>query len=148
MSQWEPSQRAPLLRILLVEDSNWRIELFRTWAPSDVRLVEARCGGRAIGAIRRSLPDDWAGIMLDHDLNEQVVGNVSSDTDGRKVTRAIIDRIDPDAPVLIHSMNINGTNAMKEALEKAGFFVSRIRMMDMTRELFLEWLEEVRASYG
>lgn len=133
-----------MLRILMVEDSDWRIDQFRKWAPADVRLVETRCGGRAIGTIRRSRRDDWAGIMLDHDLNEQAVSNAHGDVDGRAVVQAIISSVDPATPVLIHSMNNKGADAMKNALENAGFFVLKIRMMDMTQALFMEWLEEVR----
>ncbi len=134
-----------MLRILVVEDSNWRIDQFRKWAPADVRLVETRCGGRAIGTIRRSQSEDWAGIMLDHDLNEQAVSNAHGDVNGQAVVRAIIDSVNPATPVLVHSMNSNGAAAMQKALEKAGFFVLRIRMMDITQALFLDWLEEVRA---
>jgi CheY-like chemotaxis protein len=134
-----------MLRILLVEDSAWRIERFREWAPADVRLVEARCGGRAIGTVRRSGRNDWAGILLDHDLNEQAVSNAHGDVDGRAVVRAIVESVDSSSPILIHSMNSIGSDEMKKNLEQSGFFVTRIRMMDLTRELFLDWLEEVRA---
>jgi CheY-like chemotaxis protein len=135
-----------VLRILVVEDSNWRIDQFRKWAPADVRLVETRCGGRAIGTIRRSRRDDWAGIMLDHDLNEQAVSNAHGDVDGRAVVQAIVDSVDPATPILVHSMNSLGADSMKRALESAGFYVLRIRMVDLTQELFLDWLEDVRAS--
>lgn len=135
-----------MLRILVVEDSEWRIEQFRKWTPDDVRLVETRCGGRAIGTIGRSGRQDWAGIMLDHDLEEQAVNAARGNVDGHAVVRAIISTVDPATPILIHSVNNSGANQMKQALEQAGFFVTRIRMADLNETHFLDWLEEVRAS--
>ena len=58
-----------IIRVLLVEDDQGRVEWFRAWLPKDIRLVHARSAGLALGIIQRDC-HDIAGIMLDHDLQQ------------------------------------------------------------------------------
>ena len=52
--------------------------------------------------------------------------------------------VSPQIPVLIHSMNPGKAAAMGTALEKCGFTVTRIPMGEMSKDAYLEWLDEVR----
>ena len=57
-------------RLLLIEDDSERIEQFRAWLPEDARLVVAMSAGRAIGTLQRDGRGVYAGVMLDHDLQQ------------------------------------------------------------------------------
>ena len=50
-------------RLLLIEDDNERVEIFRSWLPADVRLVHAGSAGRALGILQRDR-EAYAGIIL------------------------------------------------------------------------------------
>jgi hypothetical protein len=132
-----------MLRILLIEDDNERVIAIRSWLPSDVRLVHAGSAGRAIGILVRDR-NAYAGIMLDHDLREQIVTEKDFFLSGSNVVKTIITCISPDIPILVHSMNPGCAPLMVKSLEKTGFSVTRLPMREMTRENFNEWLEEVR----
>lgn len=126
-----------------MEDDQRRVEWFRVWLPKDFRLIHAGSGGRALGIIKRDRRA-FRGIMLDHDLEKQNVTSGDLSLSGSSVVLAIMQYISPDVPVLIHSMNPGKAAAMGKALETTGFTVTRIPMGDMSKDVFLEWLEEVR----
>ena len=134
----------PVLRVLVVEDNEERIDLLQAWSPGDVHLVLVRSGGRAIRTIELDSGNVYTGIMLDHDLNEQVVVPHEEEVDGREVVRKIIQFISPDVPILIHSMNSEGRKRMKCTLETAGFFVELVPFSQMTKSRFLTWIDELR----
>jgi CheY-like chemotaxis protein len=135
-----------MIRILLIEDDNDRVEIINSWLPGDVRLVHAGSAGRAIGIIQRDR-NAYAGIMLDHDLRGQIVTAEDFKLDGTKVSKAIMANVPSDTPILIHSMNPADAPKMETALSKSGFSVTRIPMRDMTQEKFHEWLEEAREMW-
>ena len=59
-------------RILLIEDNRERIALFRDWLRnSEFVLIDASSGGRAKGILRKGLTGGIAGVLLDHDLDQQ-----------------------------------------------------------------------------
>lgn len=58
----------------------------------------------------------------------------------------IIQHISPDVPVLVHSMNPVHAPVMVRSLDTAGYYVTRIRMCDLSRGRVLEWLAEARES--
>lgn len=60
-----------IIRLLLIEDNNDRVELFQSWLPEEFRLVHAGSAGRALGVLQRDR-NAYAGLLLDHDLQEQV----------------------------------------------------------------------------
>lgn len=132
-----------MIRILLIEDDNQRVITIRSWLPSDIHLVHAGSAGRAIGIIKRDR-DAYAGIMIDHDLQEQIVTEEDYRLSGSNVVKAIITSIPSDIPILVHSMNPGCAPLMVKLLEKAGFDVTRLPMSVMTRENIAEWLETVR----
>ena len=129
-------------RILLIEDDVNRYDKLKAWLPADVRLVWAKDAGVAIGVLERLQPDDYIGIMLDHDLDKKLRSSGSRFLTGRDVVDAMIRNKDTrDIPVLVHSMNPSGGAAMNERLTKAGFGVTKIRFRDLTEEAFTRWLD-------
>jgi CheY-like chemotaxis protein len=135
-----------IVRILLVEDDQARVQWFRAWLPKDIPLIHAGSGGRALGIIQRDCRT-IAGIMLDHDLQQQAVTADDSSLSGSTVVRAILQYVSPEIPVLIHSMNPGKAAAMGTALEKSNFDVTRIPMGAMSKDAFLEWLGMVRENW-
>lgn len=134
-------------RLLLIEDDKNRVEKIRSWLPEDTRLVDAASAGRVLGILKRD-KNQYAGIMLDHDLQLQAATVNDTELSGSTVIKWIRNLISPDVPVLVHSMNRKLAPVMVKALEDGGFNVTRIPMEDMTREHFLSWLEEVRESWA
>ncbi len=133
-----------MLRLLLVEDDPDRIARFTTWRPPDARLVVARGGGRALGLLERDPGRVYAGLLLDHDLPGQAVNDAERLVTGTQVVQGILRCLDPEIPILIHSMNRGAARRMATTLIAAGFEVSTIPMADLTRDRFLAWLDTVR----
>ena len=115
-------QRIP--HLLLIEDSHARIEQFRQWVPENMVLVTAASAGRAIGILQRSDPFDYAGIMLDHDLQQQVVNPGELSLSGTDVVNTFVTRISYEIPVLLHSISPVGVASMCRKLEAASFDVT------------------------
>lgn len=133
-----------MLRLLRVEDDDERIARFVAWGPPDVRWVVARGGGRALGLLERDPGRVYAGILLDHDLPGQAVNAAERNVTGTEVARGLVRCVDPEIPILIHSMNRGAARRMATPLITAGFEVSVIPMADLTQDRFLAWLETVR----
>ena len=129
-------------RILLVEDDQARLEWFRAWLPKDIILIHAGSGGKALGILQRDAKV-LSGIMLDHDLQQQTMLPSDIGLSGSTVVGAILHHVPKDVPILIHSMNPGKAAAMRKALEKNNFSVTRLPMGEMSRGAFHEWLEEV-----
>jgi len=122
-----------MIRILLIEDDNNRVTRIKSWLPDDVRLVHAASAGRVLGILRRD-SNQYAGIMLDHDLQIQAATSADTELSGSTVMTWIRDMIPTDVPILIHSMNSSRAPEMKRFLESAGFSVTRIAMDVLDRE--------------
>jgi|GEM_PF-6428533 len=90
----------------------------------------------------------YAGLMLDHDLQDRAITAMDRHLSGRHVVQAVVRHIDPDVPILVHSMNFNRAPENVQSLESAGFTVTRISMGQITRTDFLAWLREVHALWG
>jgi hypothetical protein len=135
------------IRILLIEDDNERVDTIRSWLPVDILLVHAGSAGRALGIVQRDR-NAYAGIMLDHDLRQQMVTEHDFLLSGSDVVRKIATLIPPDIPVLVHSMNPGDAPYMVKILSKSGFSVSRIPMSDLTEAKFAAWLDEVRDCWA
>ncbi|MGZ0020553.1 cyclic-phosphate processing receiver domain-containing protein [Nitrosomonas sp. wSCUT-2] len=133
----------PIPRLLLIEDSNARIQQFRDWLPEGVVLIVTASAGRAIGTLQHSLPYDFAGIMLDHDLDQQVINETEKLFSGTNVVDSLIKKIDKEIPVLIHSINAVGAARMQRKLCGAGFDVTINPMTNLTNERFEAWLDNV-----
>lgn len=130
-------------RLLLIEDNDARINQFREWLPENMVLVVAASAGRAIGTLQHSDPYDYAGILLDHDLDQQVVNADELLFTGSNVVGTLIAKISNEIPVLVHSINFNGASNMRRKLEKSGFEVTTCPMTRLTREQFSVWLKDV-----
>lgn len=135
-------------RILLIEDNAERIALFRDWLlGSEFVLIEASSGGRAKGILRKGSTGGIAGVMLDHDLDQQPMTPTDLLMSASNLIDSIVSSIPRSVPILIHSMNASKPPIMQKQLASAGFSVTRIRMTALTRENFYEWLQDVRDNW-
>lgn len=135
-NRWQP-------RILLIEDNEHRIELFRDWIKgSPFILVEATSGGQAMGLVQKG-SEGIAGVCLDHDLNSRPRTQSDVWVSGNDVVNAIVANLPKCVPILVHSMNVTHAPIMVKRLQGAGFAASRIRMATLDRERFLNWLNDV-----
>lgn len=137
---------ATLVRILVVEDRESRVKALRSWSPPDTRIVWAKSAGSAIGIIKRDPGRVYDGIMLDHDLNEQGMTQHEGLYSGKHVVKAILQQIENDVPVFVHSANASGGPAMAEMLRGEGFDVQQVPMGQLTSERFQVWLDVVRRA--
>lgn len=135
-----------MIRILLIEDDERRYTKFKEWLPEAFHVVWAKNAGAALGILERLQPGDYAGILLDHDLEKRTMTDDGAHFNGGHVVDALLKRrpTERDIPILVHSMNANRGPGMAHRLAEAGYPVTRVRMAELCRERFLEWLEELR----
>ena len=147
------TKQKPVLRILIIEDSDKRIRKMWEWLPVGFHANFVKSAGRALGVIKldghQNYPDRpaYAGIMLDFDLHMQAAVASDLDLSGKTVVEAIIRHMDNSIPVMVHSMNPTGAPLMIKRLEDAGFDVVRIPWSDIEKEHFLKWLEGVKENW-
>ena len=132
-----------LPRVLLVEDSDARSRKIQWWFPANIRVVWARSGGDAVGILRRDPPEAYAGIMLDHDLHQQLRDLGGRQLTGADVAREIAARTAPDTPIFIHSMNPQRRGDIATLLLDAGFTITQVPMAELGARQLQAWLEEV-----
>ena len=135
------------LRLLLIEDDKGRADKIRFWLPDDVLLTHAASAGRAIGILQRDRGAVYAGILLDHDLQGSIASEMDEYLSGADVTKVIIHYVDPDVPILVHSMNPAGAHKMGSMLREAGFDVTWIAMVALDQKKLNEWVVEVRERW-
>ena len=134
-----------MIKILLIEDDVERIEQFQKWLPEDMQLVCATSAGSALGILQRDRGRVYSGILLDHDLQEQIRTDTDRYISGTNVTKLIITAVTRDVPILVHSVNITRGPWMAQALKDAGFrYVTRIPMNSLKKRDFIAWTEDVR----
>lgn len=143
----ELEQKRAIPRILLVEDDQDRADRLISYLPKHIRVVQASSAGRALGIIRadhrsRMNKSPYCGIMLDHDLQEQIVSADDAQLSGMNVVDAIVQYVPRNVPILVHSMNLSEAPTMVKKLTGSGFSVTRIPMREMTAEKLMEWLKE------
>ena len=140
-----------ILKILIIEDDSKCISQIEKWLPSDFQGVFVKSVGREIGLLERDNYRDnghiYAGIMLDHDLQQQVATGADQDLSGSTVIKSIIRHMSVDIPVLVHSRNLKRAIHMEGKLSDEGFIVTRIPMDQMDKDLFRKWLGGVRANW-
>jgi CheY-like chemotaxis protein len=141
---YDPLQGKPVLRLLIVEDDPSREQALRAWLPADVRVVVAASAGRALGILHLDRGRVFAGIILDHDLQERPGSEADQFLSGRDVARAVIQFVSKDVPILVHSVNALGSVAMVNRLREAGFGVTKIPMTVLTEASLRAWLQTVR----
>ena len=137
----------PALRLLIVEDNQERLDRFREWIPDEFRLTCARSAGRALEILRLDAGRVYAGLLLDHDLDQNVAVASELTLSGRQVTERITRLIDPEVPVLIHSVNPLGARRMHQMLDDHGFHVTRIPFFQLNQQRLQRWLELVREEW-
>ena len=130
-------------RILMIEDDEVRIARIAAWLPPDLRLVVTRSAGRAMRTLQLDRPTTYAGIMLDHDLQQQIAADAEASLSSSNLIDLIIRKIDHDVPVLVHSMNASRGPVLVERLRNAGFYTSYVPFEHLTRQGFLNWIEYV-----
>ena len=136
-------ERKPALRLLVVEDNDDRVELFRAWLPDGFLLVHASSAGRALGILRRDRGTVYAGILLDHDLQGQAANDADRALSGTQVAELVAQNVDPRVPILVHSTNRTKGTSMVQALSAQGFDVEHQPMDELTRTAFLDWVRYV-----
>ena len=97
-----------------------------------------------MGLIKRDRGRVYAGIMLDHDLQEQLKLASSKHLSGGDVVTVIIAYIDKSVPILVHSMNPSEAPFMVRRLQSAGYDATRMPMAEMTPEKLHDWVAYVR----
>ena len=137
----------PALRILIVEDDVVRAAMLKELMPGDARVVHVSSAGAAIGTILRDPGRVYAGVLLDHDLQQQTKAAGDRDRTGRDVARAIATHFDDEIPILIHSMNAERSPELMRILDGAGFSVTRIPMAKLSPETIAPWLAEVQDCF-
>ena len=138
------NRRKKVLPILLIEDDRRRIEKLTEWLPEGYRAVVTKSAGTALGLLERDRGYVYAGICLDHDLQQQTAVASDNELSGTTVVKAIIRFISSEVPVLVHSQNTKRAQYMEGKLFNANFDVTRISMDQLDKKLFLEWLDEVK----
>jgi CheY-like chemotaxis protein len=137
-------QSVKVLRILLVEDNAEREQVLCAWLPPDVKVVVVTSAGKAIGVLRRDPGTVYAGVILDHDLQERRAAEVDQQLSGHDVVEAMLQYLSRASPVLVHSMNERQSKVMVVRLQQAGFDVTKIPMDRLTQDVLTRWIEEVR----
>lgn len=142
------SEVKPIVRILCVEDDATRVGVFEEWIkymklPYEVRFVWAKSAGAAIGLLSRDRGRVYAGILLDHDLDLQNLTSWDGLYSGKDVVKKIVEVVDKDVPVRIHSTNPKGGPEMKEKLEGAGFVVELMPFGRGHYGHYKDWLTHV-----
>ena len=137
--------------LLIVEDNPHRVEVFESWIkhaklPCQLRVVWAKAAGSAIGLLKRDQGRVYAGILLDHDLDLQNLTNFSGQYSGKDVVKAIIEYVDLDVPVMVHSTNVTGGPDMASKLRGAGFTVELAPFNDLNFGIYKDWLSYVCES--
>lgn len=130
-------------RLLLIEDDPIRIDRFRQWVAVDFRLVVATSAGRAIGTLQRDGKATYAGLMLDHDLQQNIATPDEMKLSGSHLVDVIVMNVYHDVPVLIHSMNVARAPIMAERLRRAGFWVTYMPFAHLNESGFRKWATEV-----
>jgi hypothetical protein len=112
--------------------------------PGDIRPVIAASAGRALGILRMDRGRIYAGIVLDHDLQERAASDVDQSLSGKEVVEAIIRYVSKYVPILVHSMNSSQCTIMVNRLREADFGLTKIPMDLLTKKSFEPWIQYVR----
>ena len=141
------SGKGEILRLLVVEDSEARMELFREWIPEGFRVTFVRSAGRALKVLELDAGRVYAGILLDHDLDQAVAVASELQLSGRQVVDRLVRVVDRNVPVMIHSVNPLGARMMEQTLVEHGFDVTRVSFFQLDENRLVRWLEGVREEW-
>lgn len=135
-------------RILMIEDSQERIDKIRSWLPESYVLMTATSAGKAIGVLQRDKGSVYGALMLDHDLNEQAATTTDLTLSGTDIVKNIMAHLSLDVPILVHSMNPSRAPAMAKKLTLAKFDVTSIPFEGLKKDVFLEWVNEAYLDWA
>ena len=141
------SGKGEILRLLVVEDSEARMELFREWIPEGFRTTFVKSAGRAMKVLELDAGRVYAGILLDHDLDQAVADDSELVLTGRQVVDRLVRVVDRKVPVMIHSVNLLGARMMEQTLVAHGFDVTRVSFFQLDENRLVRWLEGVREEW-
>jgi len=89
-------------RILLIEDNIDRVNIFKQWLCDDGLLTVASSAGIAMGILPRDNNRKngrvYSGILLDHDLQEQLITDSDQYLSSTNLIDLIIENIEKDVP--------------------------------------------------
>ena len=145
---FDPPKRPSFLRLLIVEDNLEREQQLRARLPVDIKLVVATSAGKAMGVLRLDKGRVYAGIVLDHDLQERSAPEADPFLSGKDVVEAVIRYVSKDVPILVHFINSSQSTIMVNRLREADFGVTKIPMDILTKESFQSWIEYVREVWS
>lgn len=129
-------------RILIIEDDPLRIARLIEWLPEGCRAVTAESTGKALGLLNLQYTSEYAGIVLDHDLQQQVITEQDLALSGSALINVIMTRVPVWVPILIQSVNVSKGPAMAMRLDKAGFTVDHVPMTRLKHQFYREWIIE------
>lgn len=129
-----------MIFVLLIEDDPNRVKRFNVAAPQGVRIIHARSAGVALGVLRR---DQYAGILLDHDLGKAAITVEDRSLSGTDLIETIATTQNRGIPILIHSVSHQGSSIMAKKLEAGGFDVTRCPFPEITDQILQEWFSKI-----
>lgn len=129
-------------RILIIEDDPLRISRLLEWLPKGCKAVIAESTGKALGLLNPQSISDYAGIVLDHDLQQQVYTEQDLSLSGSALINVIATRVPRWVPVLIQSVNVSKGPAMAKRLINAGFTVDHVPMSRLKQQYYCTWVSE------
>ncbi len=136
-------------RLLLIEDQAHRIKTFTEWlGGTEFLLIVCRSGGQAKGVLTKGGTKQIAGILLDHDLTDSMITEQDRSLSSTDILPLIATHVRKLTPVFIHSHNPGKATMMHRFLNTAGMDVTRTRFASLTREIFDEWLQDVRDNWN
>ena len=107
----------------------------------------ATSAGTAVGTLRLDSGFVYAGVMLDHDLQDRRATESDAMLSGRDVVDSMIEHLSRDVMILVHSVNEYGAASMIKNLRDAGFDVVRNSMDTLTENDLHTWVDEVRENW-
>ncbi len=131
-----------LATTLIIEDDPARQRRLLSWMPDGYRSVTAESAGKALALLSKKYVDEYAAIVLDHDLQQQTIIPEDRQMSGTTLVGAIITNVPRWVPILIQSVNVSRGPEMRTRLKKAGFSVEFIPMPTLTAEVFEPWVRE------
>lgn len=134
------------VKLLLIDDDHERVRLFKVWTPPDIRLSVVMDAGQGLGEINKMGEEDYAGVMLDHDIHKTPIPGMPVTVNGMKIATRLAERRLLGVAVLVHSTNPGGGLAMAQVLRGADYDVTQIRFGDLDKQRYQEWVNNACAG--
>jgi CheY-like chemotaxis protein len=106
-------------KVFILEDDNKRIEIFLQEFGEFAEFIIAKDYYEAIKLF--DVNEDYALIMLDHDLGGKIYVEISEENTGSGFCRWLKKNRNKISPVILHSHNPVGVEIMQELLIDSGF---------------------------